>query len=267
MKRKSVLFIIGILIILFLFSTNIYRKTNSNVNDNHKFSKEEIKKELLNKIKIMSADDLLTNLYRDNFYINKDSYPLIIEGLLLGLNTDGNISDIESDNLYEKTNICTNNSYISLANVEKEMKNIYGQTFDIDYQSIMEDINYIYDTDTKRFYELCTSRHVGSDFIDTYVYNFEIEQDNAYIYLAVSYGNEEPVVENGETTDKTKVTIYTDYKKDNLYKSYIYDGNSNSDMFLLDESNYKDFSLYKYVFKKNHDNYYFDSLERIKNFH
>lgn len=264
MKRKNVIFTILILVVLFLFSTNIYRKTNGHVNDKHNYNKEEIKKELLNKIKVMSADDLLTDLYRDDLHFDTNSHSLIMEGILLSLDDDGSISDNESDELYEKTNICTNNSYVSLDSVEEQMQNIYGKTLDIDYQNIISDINYIYDNDTKRFYEICTNSRVGSNFIDTYVYNFELNKNNAYVYVAVSYGNEEPVIEQGETTDKTKVTIYKDYKRSDVYKSYIYDSINSSDNFLLDESNYKDFSLYKYVFKKNHDDYYFESLEKVK---
>ncbi len=264
MKKKSVIFTVLILVALFLLSNNIYHKTNSRVNDNDESgTKEEVKKDILNKIKLMSADDLLTNLYQEDMHIDDKNYPIILEGILLGLNDDGSISDSEADALYEKTNICTNSSYISLDSVEQKIKNIYGTTLDIDYRNITEDINYIYDQDTKRFYEMCANHRIGSNFIDTYVYDFKLNKNNAYVYIAVSYGSEEAVLENGETTDKTKVTIYTDYQKNNVYKSYIYDGSNSSDNFLLDSSNYKDFSLYKYVFKKNKNNYYFEALERV----
>lgn len=265
MNKKNIIFTILSLVVLFFVSTNIYHKANSNLKDSDNgFDKEEIKKEILNKIKLMSADDLLINLYQENIYVDDINYQLVLKGLLLVLNEDGSINDNEADTLYEKTSICTNNSYISLSSIEKTMKNIYGTIFDIDYNDIIKDINYIYDDETNRFYEMCTNASVGSDFIDTYVYSFDLNKNNAYVYVAVSYGQEEVVVENGETTDKTKVTIYTDYKKNKVYKSYIYDVNNSSDNFLLDSSNYKDFSLYKYSFKKSNNNYYFESLEKIE---
>ena len=264
MNKKSVILTILSLIVLFFISTNIYLKANSNLKGSYNnIDKEELKKDILNKIRLMSADDLLIDLYKESVYADDINHKLALKGLLLVLNEDGSISDSEADSLYEKTNVCTNNSYISLTSIEKTMKNIYGTIFDIDYNDTTKDINYIYDDETNRFYEMCTNTSVGSDFIDTYVYSFDLDKNNAYVYVAVSYGHEEAVVENGETTDKTKITIYTDYKKNKEYKSFIYDVNNSNANFLLDSSNYKEFSLYKYTFKKSNNNYYFEALEKI----
>lgn len=265
MNKKSIIMIVLCLGVLFFVSNNIYHKANSNIKGSYSdIDKEKIKEDILSKIKLMSADDLLINLYKESIYVDDIDYQLMLKGLLLVLDEDGSINDDEADDLYEKTSICTNNSYISLDSVEKAMKNIYGTVFDINYEEAIKDTNYIYDTETNRFYEMCTNNSIGSDFIDTYIYNFDLDKNNVYVYVAVSYGKEEVVVENGETTDKTKVTIYTDYQRNNVYKSYIYDADNSSDNFLLDSSNYKDFSLYKYSFKKSNDNYYFESLEKVE---
>lgn len=75
----------------------------------------------------------------------------------------------------------------------------------------------------------------------TYVYDVTEDSDNVYVYLAYGVTGQ---------NEKGEFIAYTDYAMNKRYT-----GNVTKD-FTIDESNYKDFSKYKYTFTKNSDGTY-----------
>lgn len=253
MKLKKIVFFLSIILILslivFLF---LGKKDNKDDKENDSIDIDEVKKEIIEKVKIMSADDIFIKIYEDGFDLNNIDYNIIASSILINLKEDGEITDKEASKYDE----CINTSYINLSSVEDKLKLLFNEVPSIDYD--VKSINYYFDKDNKKFFELCINVLDGSNFIDTYIYDFDYDEDNAYLYVSVSYGNEE-LTDN----DDTRVTIYKDYKHKKIYKEFTYSNDSQNDDFILDESNYKEFTLYKYTFKRVDDNYYFDSLKKI----
>ena len=255
MKMKKILLF---LFIILFFSLGIYllfgnRKDNK---DNKKdiIDYDKVKEEIIEKVKIMSADDIYIKIYEDGFNIDNIDYNMIASAILINLKEDGEITDKEASK-YEE---CINTSYINLSSVEDKLKILFNEVPSIDYD--VKSINYYFDEDNKKFFELCINMLDGSNFIDTYIYDFDYDDDNAYLYVSVSYG-----VEKLTKNDDTKVTIYRDYKHKDKYKEFIYNNDSPNDDFILDDSNYKEFTLYKYTFKRVDNNYYFKALEKVSN--
>lgn len=255
MKRKSlILVIIFVLVILIIFLFN-NKKNKEDVKV--EYTSEDIavvKDSVIKKVNIMNADNMLIDIYNDGFNLENIDYNLIAKGILINSKEDGQISDEEA-NEYDE---CVNTSYINLSSVEDKFKLLFNSVPSVNYD--VDSINYIYDEKNKRFFESCINILDGSKFIDTYIYDFKLDKDIAEVYISVSYGTEEPIISDGNT----KIIIYKDYSRENIYKEFIYDIDNPTDDFILDEGNYTDFSQYKYTFKKVNDDYYFYSLEKIK---
>ena len=129
----------------------------------------------------------------------------------------------------------------------------------IDYKKDMVNIGFIYDSVNKCIYELCTNKIESNNFIDTYVYDYKEEGDNAYVYIAVAYGTETPVMANGGATNKTTINIYQTSKRDKIYKTYV-SSPDQDDEFDLGKDNYNEFSKFKYTFVKENNQYHFDNI-------
>lgn len=252
--KKIVFFLLLILIISIIIFLCISKKKNKEDKEKDKIDIDEVKSKIVEKVKIMSADDIFIKIYEDGFDLDNIDYNMIASSILINLKEDGEITDKEASKYDE----CVNTSYINLSSVEDKLKILFNEVPNIDYD--VESINYYYDKNNKKFFELCINKLDGSNFIDTYIYDFDYDEDNVYLYISVAYGNEE-LIDN----DDTKITIYKDYKHKDIYIRFIYNSNKPNDNFILDDSNYRDFSLYKYTFKRVDGDYYFKSLEKVFN--
>lgn len=254
-KLKYVLLVCVLVVILLVIFINLNSKKDVNKIKTNDVNIDEVKSTIIKKVDIMSAKNIGIDLYKESVDIDTIDYTLITKNILLNLEDDGIISDKELNSYKE----CINSSYINKDTVDNMLKYIFGTLPDIDYDKVD---NYIFDKENSRYFESCINKMNGSNFIDTYIYNFELNENEANLYIAVSYGVEQPIIKDDNITDSVKVIIYKDYKKKDKYKEYIYGTDTQTDDFILDESNYDNFSLYKYTFIKKDNDYYFKSLSR-----
>jgi hypothetical protein len=110
---------------------------------------------------------------------------------------------------------------------------------------------YYYDSVNSVYYIYSACGGIGVGGPMEYINKYTYSNDEAYVYLSVGY------IHYDNNTEKR--TLYTD-----LQMTKEYQGNYTDD-FKINQSNYQNFSEYKYVFGKNDNgNYYFKSIEKTK---
>lgn len=264
-KGKEILLIVLCIFVGVLIGVLIYLKLNYKETENEiKVDEAGIQKEIEAKVQAITVDNLLTEIYSGNdFNIEDVNKSLVLKSLLMNTEEDGELTNEESLVFNKKVGVCVNSSYINQSKIEKNLNNIYGYNkIKFNYIEDVANTGYVYDDINKRFFELCTN-NMSNNFIDSYIYDFKLESNKAYLYVAVAHGIETDVLTNGQATGETKVIIYNDSSKTNIYKEYIYSNTTEED-FELNKDNYKDFELYKYTFIKENNNYYFYSLAKEK---
>ena len=135
--------------------------------------------------------------------------------------------------------------------VETEYKKMYGNDSIVHKSFNNQCPMFIYDDVNNKYYGDAQCGGVTGVGILTYVNKVTTMDNDAYVY--VSLGSWE-VTETWPNNN-----IYTNYERTKLYKDNV----TNYENF-INESNYKDFSEYKYTFVNEDGNYIFKSLERIK---
>lgn len=254
MKRKYSILVLIVLALLLVISSYLYRNTKEEVVEyNYDYSK--VKEEVLNKIKIMSADDLLVELYDKDLSIDNIDNELLLKGILISLSSDGESSNDDIDKICDKNNICINNEYINKSSIDKNIEDIYGN---IEYDNKLKDL-YFFDEDTNRYYEYCTNKLESDIFIDTYVADVNLDKNIVSVEIYISYGKEKEVLKNKEYV--TNISIYKDKNLKDKYYEYTYTS-SKPQTFELDENNYKDFSKYVYTFIDNGNGFKFKTLKK-----
>lgn len=141
---------------------------------------------------------------------------------------------------------------ISSSVVEDEYKNYFGDGT-VNHKSFNVCFGYIYDSDTNTYYYIepqCGGSNPNSAY--AYINKYTVKGDEVYVY--VSYGSS---IYSSETNN---VNIYKDLNEKEIYRENVSEDEANN--FRINESNYKEFSEYKYTFKKDDkENYYFVSLK------
>jgi len=116
--------------------------------------------------------------------------------------------------------------------------------------------NYKYDSNLGLYFWLepqCGG--TAMSLLHNYKNKYTQKGNEAYVY--VSYGISNYNVQTGATD------IYKDINSETLYKQNLTDQESHN--FTINETNYQDFSEYKYTFKEDENgNYYFVSIEKTK---
>ena len=84
-----------------------------------------------------------------------------------------------------------------------------------------------------------------------------MDDEYVYLYKAIGYSD----FSKETTSDTIKYNLYSSYSNE-IYKENISEEELSN--FTINSSNYNYFSKYKYKFKKQNDNYYFVSVEKIK---
>lgn len=131
---------------------------------------------------------------------------------------------------------------------------------------------YIYDENTKTYYKpepRCGGTSAG--YVNSYKSKFTTKNDNIYVYVSYAFEKFEDASTSNYEDDYRQ--IYRDFS-DIKDMTITYNENDktqytinayNGETFNLDASNYKEFSEYKYTFKKDsNDNYYFVSVKQTK---
>lgn len=165
-----------------------------------------------------------------------------------------------------------NNHQKKLEDVDKVSLKLFGKKLENIPSTIGKCPTYSYSDSVKMFFkqEASCGGTSGSD-VATYIYNVETNDEVAYVYYSVAYIVPE--------TDN-KITIYKDIKmltNDLDFPNIEYDGVveeiaveegnyifNKMREYKIDESNYNNFSKYKFSFKKNSDGeYYFVGSQQI----
>lgn len=133
--------------------------------------------------------------------------------------------------------------YISANEFLEDYKTLFGfdniSTKPIDFRCE----NYVYDNKTNSFILVANGCGTAGPIAvpKTYIYDITEDNNNVYVYLAYGVSG---------VNEKNQYVAYTDYTMNKKYT-----GNVTKD-FTINESNYKEFSKYKYTFTKNSDGTY-----------
>lgn len=255
MNKKYTILILVVIILLLIISSYTYMNSSNKNIEEYNYNYKEVKEEVLNKIKIMSADDLLINLYDKDINVNNIDNELLLKGILLSLDIDGERKDEEIDVICEKNNICINNDYINKSSVDRYVKDIYG---DIKYDYELKDL-YYYDKDSNKYYEYCTNSLESDIFIESYISDVNLVDNKIDVDIYIAYGREEEVLSNKEYV--TNISIYKDKNLKDKYYQYTY-SSKKPQTFEIDENNYKEFTKYTYTFIDNGEGFKFKELKK-----
>lgn len=134
---------------------------------------------------------------------------------------------------------------IDVSLVESEYKKLYGNTT-INHKGFDSKCPmFIYDSVNKKYYGDAQCGGTSSAGVLPYVNRVTTMGNEAYVYVSLGTWQES--------------NVYTDFERTKLYKSNVIDHNN-----IVNESNYQDFSQYKYTFVNEDGNYIFKSLNKIK---
>ena len=139
--------------------------------------------------------------------------------------------------------------------VDKSSINLFGKKIESPIQKIEGCPEYRYDSETKTYYKILGCGGTGPATILDYKYSFKQKGDETYVYVAYAYQT---------LGDNENTIIYKDFSNNGkLYSFDFTDKYKEDSSFKLDSTNYKDFTSYKYTFKKDDNNYYLSSVEKV----
>lgn len=263
-------------------NTNVFTSNNKSVNMYWKelcdsnVTTRVFKSELTSDDKIEMA---LSNI-KGTLAGNYESYNKTING-------DGVTSDIKNKMVnyyngmvdYGESNFPTEIYKITVDEVKNEYNRLFNEDISEDalnnfinsvnnYEirltnGTLHSIMYIYSEQYKTFYKVAgIGGGVGPIRYIFYVNNIENNDSEVNVYVNAgllsldSNAGYKPIISYNITEDATVDLPYSNNNDD--ASQYITD-------YKIDESNYKDFTNYRFVFKKNSEgNYYFDKVEKVK---
>jgi len=232
---------------------NVDSNNNGNHNDENKVPVGETKitdstiiDALNNNVDIISQSSLgCSPSIIENLYINdvENSNVSIEDKLLITLNSIDKVVEgpESSKKIYAKT-------------VEEQIYKLFGETKNIKHKNFSWCPIYTYNENQKTYtYSYACGGGCPVDFM-TYTYNYSVNDNKYYVYQSLGRQFLDDESDN--------LIIYGNYEKSKIVKKGTYEEMIN---FQLNESNYQDFSAYKWTFIKDSEgNYIFDSLVRIK---
>lgn len=158
--------------------------------------------------------------------------------------------------LYQQINGVYDIKQISIDKVKTQYKNYFNEE-PKGYKSFDScENNYPYDSNLGLYFWITPQcGGTAASILYNYKNKYTIKGNEAYVY--VSYGISNYNVQTGATD------VYKDVNSETLYKQGLTDQEALS--FTINETNYQDFSEYKYTFKEDENgNYYFVSIEKTK---
>ncbi len=255
--------IIIVFILIFSFYVILNNQNNNNSNDTKKIEEKKVSDQnLYNKIELKVSQLALNINYTDDKEIKYSGSGLLFNSKDTVKNSDitnefkliSSISYLSSLQDSPVQNDLKNKTFIvSQDIVENNIKNLYGDynfsSFNIDScpnNIKLENNNYNGSWCYKK----------GQDITNYYIYNITENDDDIYVYLAVSYIDF--ILKDDNITD---MKIYKNLEKD----EYIVENKSTENNKIIDETNYQEFSKYKITFEKNDvDEYIFKESVRIE---
>ena len=279
MKKSNILAIILILISLSLFGYASYLMLFKNSDIENASVKEKNTEVLLDDENI--KNDILTK-----FYAITGSGENGIRGLYsfrYGNSVFGNVFDDFNDDLKLRVvlDYFYNNNLFEDLKEENYSEPIFAKYIDTKFYQISADtvldqyrkfygsdpilksiddpkigcFGYTYSPEKQLFFKIYPS--CGGEMssnVYSYINRFVVDGDKIYLY--VNYG----ISKEAGSYPNVKVTIYKDLDYKDVYKSEMSLKAAND--FRINESNYSNFSEYKFTFKKDsNNNYYFVSIE------
>lgn len=158
-----------------------------------------------------------------------------------------NISNMELVDFFDSMK----SKQISVNRIEKEYYDLFNEKLS-SYQDIAGCPSFYYDDTNKVYYSYSACGGSGLIRNITYINKYTSKGDEVYVYMSAGYI---------EYTDEyyNEVNVYTDFNKTKLYKTEsVYNEH-------ITQTNYVDFSEYKYTFSKREDGtYYFKSIEKTR---
>lgn len=134
-------------------------------------------------------------------------------------------------------------SYISVDEFIKDYKTLFGFE-NISTKNVnVKCTSYVYDNKINAFVLVADGCGTAGPVATQKTYIYDITEDNNNVYVYLAYGV------TGQN-EKGEFIAYTDYTMNKKYTGTV------TKDFTLNESNYKDFSKYKYTFTKNSDGTY-----------
>lgn len=142
----------------------------------------------------------------------------------------------------------TSSTQIDVSDVEDLYKNLYGSN-DYQHKSLGKCPGFTYDSVNGKYYGASGCGGISPYSVETYIYSITTKGDELYAYVSLATCDRE-----GDTP-----VIYTDFAM-----TKVYNGNVKDTSDIVNESNYKDFSQYKFVFTKKGSSYSFEKIEILK---
>lgn len=164
--------------------------------------------------------------------------------------------------------------YVTLEKVNAYSTTLFGENLKTILKEINECPTYLYDESNKIFYypePQCGG--TSSELIRGFKSKFEELNDEVYVYVSFAFLIPDPA-NQGTAMEMEEYIVYKDYdyipgdvmgthQHKNVYQTGLSSYQARD--FKLNKDNYKDFSEYKFTFKKDkNNNYYFVKLEQTK---
>ncbi len=268
--------VVGLIVYGFIFYNNSKELTVYDDEQDIVEIKEELKRDISNKIYQILGGVTLDNYNENNTYESSNFNLDLLNGVLL---------DETKQNIvlsYLETDKDESNRWIEqeeIASLRKKDKNMYLEylgSINLDeynkhYEELFGNVSndilktngycptYYYSDTYKEFYKILSACGFESNgtYI-SYISKFETTEDALNVY--VSFGS---IVSNNE-----KYNVYGDFELDennNLkYINLIEEIELNSnDTYKITKDNYDIFSSYKFTFVEYGENYYFDNIKKI----
>ena len=143
--------------------------------------------------------------------------------------------------------------------VSKRYKEVFGEK--LSHEGSESCYTYLYNSTNNFYYENPVGGCGGTSSYKTFHYKnkYTIEDNNAYVYVAVALSNAE---DGNVYCDLSYLDISGVFKLAEDAK--VCGTVSGNEDFALNESNYQDFAQYRFVFNKaNDDTYYFSKVEKL----
>lgn len=200
-------------------------------------------------------------LYRKNETIASDlneQYRLYVLTLakdeVLGDKSNAIVGRIKVDGIEFK-----NTQQFSLANFEKDFKELYGQNEPFNPLNVNQVNKFPYvkydETRKKVFYQTTgENKEYNPNYVDEYIRNYESDEENVYIYVAVAY-----IAPKGSGV----YGVYTEPEQKNLVDNLTQSEYEKKE--IITDLNASKFTEFKYTFTKDKDsdNLIFNKVEKV----
>lgn len=232
-----------ILFFLMIILTGCNKDTNDNIDVKEIVKDDSIIETLKNQTSVLVTLDSIKEAYKGNKvdYKEVNDYDKIKYSLTYRVSL-GSLQVVDNNmiKLRKKYNLNSETEYVNISEISKHITSVFGSS-SINYISINECPNYIYDSENKQYY-INRNCIVKDNYVVTY-YDDITKQDNKY-YVEVHLGF---------------------VNKNKLYKDYKYNVLISNNILEVKDNIKNDLDKYTFTYTKNSNgNYIFTSVEKNK---